>query len=162
MRQFSRSLPLAILLGLATVSAASAFGRAAPAPLFDFAAADGDKDGKLSKDEIDAWRTAQQQAMDTNVDGFVDAAEMKAEIVGKLTERAGDMAEDRIERQDGDGDGKLSMAEMEPGDRGTRMFDRIDGDGDGFITQEEFEAVRERMREHRRHDGPWFGDAPQD
>lgn len=155
MTQLYRMVPLALGLALGGVSAALAFGGGEmPAPPIDFGAADTDKDGKLTRAELDAWRQQQVAAMDADKDGFVSAAEMKAAIIARLSLRADDMVERRIAAQDEDGDGRLSMAEMEAGSRADRLFGRIDTDGDGAISQAELEQARAALRRPHRPDGP--------
>lgn len=124
-------------------------GRGAPFAMMDFATVDADKDGKVTPAEIEAARTARLKAADTNGDGFFDAAELEAMGMARMKTRAADMAAKRIERQDRDGDGKLSMAEMAPQSPQERMFARMDTDKDGALSEAEITAAKDRMQQHR-------------
>ena len=94
-----------------------------------FGEADADGDGKLSRDEV--------------------VARMSERSRNRIEARADRM----IARMDDDGDGMLSMGEMQSG-MGGRMFDRLDADGDGAISRGEFAGMRE-MRD--RHPGRGHG-----
>jgi len=123
--------------------------------MLDFDTLDADKDGKITKEEIAAARTARIKAMDPDGDGFVTREEMLAhanDMARKQVEaRIGDM----FARMDTDGDGKLGAAEVMAapmgGQRGMdRMFDRVDADSDGAVTRAEMDAAKARMSEGRR------------
>lgn len=122
---------------------------------FDFAGADADKDGKVSKEELDAYRAAQAKALDTDGDGLISAEELAAMHMKGAQQRATDMATRMIERRDSDGDGKLSAAEMSVRPVPAAMFDRLDTDKDGALSQAELDAAKEKMmnRAEGRGDG---------
>ncbi|NIY78201.1 calcium-binding protein [Celeribacter sp. HF31] len=109
-------------------------------PNFDFATVDADEDGKITQDEIDAFRAARFAEVDANGDGTVDADELfahqEAQRVARMQARAASM----IENRDGDGDGLLSAEEMQ-GPRAGTMFSRLDRDGDGAVSQEELSLM---------------------
>ena len=111
----------------------------------DFAAMDADKDGKVTPAEIEAARTARMAAADTDGDGFYSAEELAAMQMSRMQARSGEMAARMIARQDADGDGKLSVAEMAPRTGAERMFARIDTDKDGALSQAELTAAKDRM-----------------
>ncbi|MDO9637847.1 MAG: calcium-binding protein [Pseudotabrizicola sp.] len=129
----------------------------------DFAAMDADGDGKVTQEEINAFRAAQVAAIDTDGDGLLSAEEIAAMHIRAATIRANEHAARMIERQDTDGDGKLSAAEMSVRPMPARMFEMLDADGDGAITEAEIAAAKERMSERRggpggkKHRGPQGG-----
>ncbi len=156
----SAALVALMLGGLTTVAMADRMGRGAegPFPLMDFAAIDADKDGKITKAEVEAHRAARVVALDADKDGKLSAAELKAQAMERAGARADDMVARMIERHDTDGDGLISVAEMAAGPSPLSVFDRIDSDKDGAISVEEAEAARKhmakRMGKHRGHGGP--------
>ena len=112
---------------------------------FDFAAVDANKDGKITPEEIEAWRAADVKAADTDGDGFLSADELTAMHVKRATDRAGAMATEMMSRLDADNDGKLSAAEMAVRPAPAGLFDRLDSDNDGALSQEELDAGKGRM-----------------
>lgn len=120
--------------------------------MLDFGAIDADKDGKITKDEIAAFRAARAAAIDANGDGKLGAEELAAMQMQGMQDRANQRAARMIERMDTDGDGLLTAAEMAAGHDGMPMFERIDADGDGAITQDEVDNARaqigKRMQRH--------------
>lgn len=144
---------------IATSGAALALGkdrgdRGARGPQINFEQADTNKDGKLSREEMDAYAKARFDAADTNGDGKLSPEEMVAAAQKRDEERAqqrrAKMAERMLDRLDADGDGALSYEEM-PGQQSQsdRMFSRLDADDDGAISAEEMEKARERMEDRR-------------
>ncbi len=118
-------------------------------PIFDFAKMDTDKDGKITQEELKAFRAAQVSGVDADKNGLISESELAADIVAKMTARADDMAKARIAAQDVDGDGQLSAEELLAPPLPAALFGRIDGDGDGAISQAEFDAAREKMAERK-------------
>jgi len=123
--------------------------------MLDFGAIDADKDGKLTKNEIAAFRAARAAraaAIDANGDGKLGAEELAAMQMQGMQDRANQRAARMIERMDTDGDALLTAAEMAAGHDGMPMFERIDADGAGAITQDEVENARaqigKRMQRH--------------
>ncbi|MFT4151749.1 MAG: hypothetical protein QM656_16230 [Paracoccaceae bacterium] len=138
-----------------------------------FAQLDADKDGKITRAEVDAWKAAQPKVEDTNGDGKISADELAAPRIAEATRRANERAAELVKQLDTDGDGLLSAAELAQGpalgpqSEGPgfdRIFDRIDADKDGAITLPEAEAARDRMMDRARDDrgpgdrGPGRGD----
>lgn len=118
-------------------------------PMF-FTAADADGDGKVTKEEFQAYRAAQIEGLDADGDGLIS----KEELVAHYTQMTEAMISARVDRQmenaDLDGDGKLSAAELVggmQGGMGLRIFDRVDANGDGAVTQEEIAAMRTMGRD---------------
>jgi Ca2+-binding EF-hand superfamily protein len=137
-------------------------GGGMPQMLPGFADMDADKDGKVTRAEIDAIRAERQKAMDPDGDGFVTLEEMTAHAADSAKARAEAMVDRMFARADTDKDGKLSAAEAlaspMAGGRGTdRMFDRLDRDSDGAISQAEYDAAAERMAKGDRGRGEGRG-----
>lgn len=91
-----------------------------------FATIDGNKDGKLSRDELQASHKAMQ---------------------GKHRERA----DAHFKAADKDGDGALSQQEAEAAAREkvARRFERLDADKDGKLTREEMRAGHGHGPQHK-------------
>ena len=111
----------------------------------DFEEFDIDKDGKVSKEEIRERREIAVQSMDLNGDQKLNADE----LMEQYTKRAQLSVNRMIKKLDSNGDGSLSFAELENGQRvGTlrKLFDRLDKDDDGYISKEEALRVKKNMR----------------
>ncbi|MDM7933397.1 EF-hand domain-containing protein [Tabrizicola sp.] len=115
---------------------------------------DTDSDGKLTEAELEAHRTAMFTAFDANGDGLLDAEELAARQLARFSETLAERTARMIENRDNNGDGSLSLAEMDAGP-GQRGFARIDTDNDGAISkaeaQEAGERMGKRMGEQRKH-----------
>ena len=110
------------------------------------------KDGEITRQEVEDARDMRFGETDTNGDGLISAEEMQAKMMARIEKHQQSM----FERLDTDKDGSLSAEEMQAGHRGerfARMFDRVDANDDGKITTQEAEAAREKMEERhgRRH-----------
>jgi EF-hand domain pair len=143
----------AILIGsLSTTAIAKGMGDHGPMRMLNFKEIDADKDGKVTAEEFAAFRAAEFAKADTNSDGQISAEELAARHIAEATGRAAEMSAQMIERMDEDGNGQLSMEEMENGPRPVSMFERADEDGDGALTQAEVDATMQKMRgKHGRH-----------
>ena len=119
-------------------------------PRFDFAGADANSDGKVTKDELAAYRKTMMAGVDADGDGLISTEELAAHMKARMDVRIDERAKARVESQDLDGDGKLSAAELLAPPMQERMFERLDADGDGAISQDELAAVRSRMQERMR------------
>ena len=113
----------------------------------DLTAADADKDGKISLDELSAHRAARTAAIDSNGDGKLSADELSAMHLQAMTAAAKAMADRMIARLDTDGDALLSAAEMANRNVPQDLFDRVDTNSDGFIDQAEIDAAKAQMKE---------------
>ncbi len=125
---------------------------------FNFDRLDGDKDGKVTKAEIEAARSARVKAADANGDGLMSAQELAAMQLADMTERVNARAAEMVRRLDSDGDGLLSAAEMAARPGAWQVFDRIDADGDGAISRQEADAAAQRMADRRGDRRPKRGD----
>lgn len=112
---------------------------------FDFARADADGDGKVTKQELAAYRQAGVAGIDADGDHMISAEELTVKMMAEAQSRVEAQAKARIEAQDANGDGKLSVEELMAPRMGTRLFDRADADGDGAVSAAEVQAMRERM-----------------
>ncbi len=121
-----------------------------------FAEIDADGDGRVTVEEIEAYRAARFATFDADGNGTVSRQEFMDHAAAMAAERAGTV----FDRFDVDGDGTLTRDAIEArrgmGPDISRMFARFDADGDGAVTVEEIEVVRERMME-RRGDGGRMG-----
>jgi hypothetical protein len=109
---------------------------------FDFAAVDADSDGKITQDELTAFRAAEATKIDANGDGKLSAEELAAPRIAEMTDRITAMTTEMIARMDTDGDGLLSAAELVTRPLPAMLFERADADGDGAVTQAEIDALR--------------------
>lgn len=134
-------------------------GRKGPkGPQIPFAELDADGDGKVTQAELDAHFAAHFATIDTDGNGTLSAEELAAEAQGKNAERMAKRTARMMERMDANGDGVLSLEEMQP-KNGDKMFARLDTDGDGAISEAEFEA----MKAHRgKGHGKGFGQKGRD
>jgi hypothetical protein len=114
---------------------------------------DTDKDGRITRAEVDAGITAQFTAADTNADSKLDPAEFQKYNDARKAERKARIEAWRAKRGTEGGEPKRDYS-----DRGPRNFDpmkNMDWNLDGFISLEEF-AGRTRaqaMRADRDGDG---------
>ncbi|HQU67939.1 MAG TPA: EF-hand domain-containing protein [Albidovulum sp.] len=133
-------------------------GMAGHGPMFDFAAIDADKDGKVTKDELMAYRQSGVAGTDADGDGLISVEELAAHMKAQMAARIDERAKARVEAQDANGDGKLSAEELVARPMPMRMFDRLDADGDGAVSEEELAKAREMMRERMGGRGDGRGD----
>lgn len=125
-------------------------GGRAVASLLQF---DANKDGSITRAEVDAGIQAQFQGADTNSDGRLDAVEFQKYNDARRAERKARFEAWRAKKEAEGGDTKRGFA-----DRGSRGFDpmkNMDWNLDGYIAPDEF-ADRTRaqvMRADRNGDG---------
>ncbi|MEO8242847.1 MAG: calcium-binding protein [bacterium] len=120
-----------------------------PGPQLSIAAIDTDKDGKISKDEMTAYRASQTAGVDANGDGKLSVDEIAAMHLKAMTAAATAMAQRMVDRMDTDGDHMLSAAELLARPMPGNMFDRLDTNKDGFVDQAELDAGMQAMMNHR-------------
>lgn len=107
---------------------------------------DTDKDGKVTRAEIDTARTESIAKYDTSGDGVLQLEEYQ----GLWLERMRSRMVDSFQRLDDDGDGKVTDTEMQvPMTRISRFLDR---DADGVITRDEMRSPRRGEHRGARHD----------
>lgn len=137
---------VALITALALPVAADAEGRKGRGGAIQmFETIDANNDGQLTQAELAAHREARFNENDTNNDGQLSREEMLAAAEGKRgSDRRARRIGRMIERVDTNGDGAVSLAEMNAREDG-RMFRRLDQDGDGVITRAEAEDARGRF-----------------
>lgn len=126
-----------------------------------FAAIDSNHDKVLSPDEVKAFIASKVDGLDANHDGFLTADEIAAQGTKLFKARVTAQAEAMVKKLDTDGDGKLSLAELDARPMPMQgLIDRMLKAGNGKITKEAFDATRERMgdRAMLRHEGAKPGD----
>ena len=109
---------------------------------------DANKDGKVTKDEVAAFRKAQTASVDANGDGKLSVDELAVLHLKAMTDAAKTMALRMVADRDTDGDGMLSAAEMVGPPVPADMFDRIDTNKDGALDQAELDAAKQQMMDH--------------
>lgn len=124
------------------------YGKEGRMPMFGLF--DENKDGKLSRDEVQRGVDKMFTEVDTNKDGLISQDEMRAHhksMHGKMQSQM----QERWKAADKDGDGALSRAEVDAGQMPmlSRDFDRLDANKDGKLTSDE---LRNAMMQ-RRHGG---------
>lgn len=142
---------LVVVMGTAGIASARGYGDGERGPRGAgmekmFEQIDADKDGKITKDEMDAFRAARFAAVDTDSDGKLSQEELGAARDARRLERQQQM----VERLDQNDDGLLSAEELAAAGpkRGPEaMFDRLDADNDGALTLEEMQQARGGMRD---------------
>lgn len=129
-------------------------------PMFDFDTLDTDKDGTVTRAELDAARTARVDNADANGDGLLSLDELKALHLAQMSPRIEARAKQMIAHLDADGDGQLSVSELAAGPGPAMMFNRLDANGDGALSQDEADRAGPRGRGPGRgyghHGGGWF------
>lgn len=103
--------------------------------------ADADNSGDVTFEEFQAAMKNRMGGADANGDGKMTVEEIAVEIQRQRSER---MARRMIERFDVDGDGALTMAEIE--NRQKKQFALLDRNDDGKISDEEMPKRGERHR----------------
>ncbi len=89
---------------------------------------------------------ARFEGADADGDGQLSRDEIVARMTERATARIAAQADRMIARHDGDGDGMVSVAELQTAPTG-RMFERLDVDGNGAISPEEFARMHEMRQD---------------
>ena len=108
---------------------------------------DENKDGKLSRDEVQKGVDRMFTEIDTNKDGTISQDEMRAHHKS-MHDKMHSKMQERWKAADKDGDGALSRAEVDAAKMPmlSRDFDRLDANKDGKLTADE---MRNAMMERR-------------
>ena len=140
------ALILVPAIGFAADSAAPA---KAPRAAGWFKKADTDRNGTLSRAEVEKAMprlAGKFDRIDTNKDGQLSRSELNAWRKAHRGERKAKTAE-RFKHADANGDGAISRAEAEKhAPRLAKKFDQIDLNKDGKLTPDELRAYRETKR----------------
>jgi Ca2+-binding protein (EF-Hand superfamily) len=114
---------------------------------------DTDGNGLISADEFAGIGVGHLIEADTDKDGELSVAEIKAAMDKQREERMAEMFKRRF---DVDGDGKITVAELK--DRQDKRFALLDANNDGSLSREEFAKARDMMGgRHGGRDGPRGG-----
>jgi Ca2+-binding EF-hand superfamily protein len=115
------------------------------APMFGMM--DENKDGKLSREEVQKSVDKMFADADANKDGVITKDEMRAHH-NKMHDRMQSKMQERWKAADKDGDGALSRAEVDAADMTmlSRNFEKLDKNKDGKLTTDE---MRSGMMPHR-------------
>ncbi len=121
-------------------------GPAGHSPRLNFQAIDTDGDGRLTPDEVKAFRETRFREQDTDGDGKLS----RDELIASMMKGAKARIERRVDRilghRDKDSDGFISLEEAFAGPGADRMFKRLDANGDGALTMEEIAAARQHKQ----------------
>ena len=134
-----------VAAGLGSAALAQQGPMNGPEMMMSFDAVDANKDGKITPDELEAFRKARAAEADLNKDGMVSAEEMVAFGEQMRAERKLLRAKEMIARFDTNKDGQLSLDEMPASKEPGKMFSRIDTDGDGAISKAEADEMKAKI-----------------
>ncbi len=114
--------------------------------------ADKNKDGKLSKEEVDERMRPHFDKVDTDKSGFLEAPEIRRAVRGMMIYM-------RLKNADKDNDNRISKEEAP--ERMKARFDGIDKNSDGYLDLEELKPVIERIvKQMDARGGPRKGKGP--
>ena len=117
-------------------------GPAGHHPRLNFQAMDANGDGKLTPDEVKAFREARFHKQDADGDGKLSRDELIASMMKGAQARIERRVDRMLKHRDKDSDGYISLEEAFAGPGADRMFKRLDANGDGALTKEEIAAAR--------------------
>lgn len=130
-----------LLVALAAAAPVAAASPATPASLARLAEADANRDGKITRAEILAWRNTKFDEFDRNRDGALS----DADIPPMLRRSAMALQLRQMRAQfDANGDGRVTRAEFVDGP--TIVFDAADLNRDNVLTQAEIAAAQAKAR----------------
>ena len=142
-----RILPLLLPLILMAAAATAAFGQLPgrdPAAAFD--RADADHDGRVSRAEFIASRSARFAEMDRNQDGVIDRDDFGRIL--KFRPQAATRIDHFIAAADANHDGKVTRAEFDAAP--PVLFHRADANRDGILDRDELAALHNRSGQTQR------------
>ncbi|MDX1454766.1 MAG: EF-hand domain-containing protein [Gammaproteobacteria bacterium] len=115
---------------------------------------DANKDGEISKTEVDAVQARRFAAIDTDGNGEVSREDILAQARERAEERLQRMADMQIDRLDENGDGVVSQEEFNA--RSDQGFARRDANNDGVLTRGELrpDGPRGPRNERQQRRGP--------
>lgn len=103
--------------------------------------ADANRDGKVTRDELISWRSANFARFDRNQDGQLASDDIPMFL---RSSAIGSQLTGMIRQFDGNGDGRLARAEFVNGP--TPLFDLADANHDGVVTKAEADAAAAQLR----------------
>lgn len=107
--------------------------------------ADTDHDGALTKEEMSAWRMNRLGAADADKDGFISANELSEHRAAMMKANQDKHFARFQERFDANKDGKVSLDEIKAFE--PPFFEKADTNHDGKLSAEELKAAHPRMHE---------------
>lgn len=106
-----------------------------------FDKSDTDKDGALSKEEMQAARMAHMQGTDADKDGFITSDELLAQHMARMQAKKDKHFTGFAAKFDANKDGKVAMTEIQSHE--PPFFAKADANGDGKLTKEEMKTAKQ-------------------
>lgn len=105
-----------------------------------FEKSDTNKDGALSKEEMQTARLSKMQGADADKDGFITSDELVAQHTMRMQENKDKHYTHFSEKFDANKDGKVSVDEVQSYE--SPHFTKADTNSDGKLTKEEMKAAK--------------------